>query len=292
MRRATGNVWRRRNVFRSRLFCFVGKERKSVRKKAVFFDVDGTLYVQGKPPVLSAARAIRGIRENGHLAFVCSGRSRIMIPQTPILDMGFDGVVASCGTYGEKDGRELFRYSLDKEQLEKLTGVLRAHRAMYILEGTEYIYYDEETAAGAEDDWYLQYVKRTIPDQFLPIQKAKQVDACKASVHIREGNPQEVYESLRDSFDVLEHVFGVAEFVPKGFSKAKGIELMCEKLQIDRADTIAVGDSINDVDMLKYAGIGVCMGNGTEPAKACADYITTDIFDDGIYHAMEHCGLL
>ena len=90
----------------------------------------------------------------------------------------------------------------------------------------------------------------------------------------------------------MEHVFGVAEFVPKGFSKAKGISLMCERLGIDVADTIAVGDSINDVDMLKHAGIGICMGNGSEPAKECADYITTDIFEDGIYHAMEHFGLL
>lgn len=263
-----------------------------MNRKAVFFDIDGTLYVQGKPTIPSAAEAIRKIRANGHLAFVCSGRSRIMIPQTPILDMGFDGVVAACGTYGEYEGKEMFRHSMKKEQLEELVSVFREYGAMYILEGTEYIYYDEETEANPEGDWYLQYVNETIPHNFISIQKAGTVDACKASIHVRNGDPKEIYRKLGADFDVLEHVFGVAEFVPKGFSKAKGIERMCEKLGIDRADTIAVGDSVNDVDMLKYAGIGICMGNGSEPAKACADYITSDIFDDGVYHAMERFELL
>lgn len=263
-----------------------------MNKKAVFFDIDGTLYVQGKPAIPSAAEAIRKIRANGHFAFVCSGRSRVMIPKTPILDMGFDGVVAACGTYGEYRGEEMFRYSLNQEQLKDLVSVFRQYGAMYILEGTEYIYYDEETEKSPEGDWYLQYVNETIPHNFLSIQKAETVEACKASIHIKKGDPEDIYAKLRGGFEVLEHVFGVAEFVPKGFSKAKGIELMCEKLGIDPADTIAVGDSINDVEMLKYAGTGICMGNGSEPAKACADYITTDIFDDGIYHAMEHFGLL
>ena len=63
--------------------------------------MNGTLYLAGKPPIPSAAEAIRKIRENGHLAFVCTGRSKALIPKTPILDMGFDGIVGACGAYGE-----------------------------------------------------------------------------------------------------------------------------------------------------------------------------------------------
>lgn len=263
-----------------------------MNRKAVFFDIDGTLLVLGKPVVQSAIDAIRKIRENGHLAFICTGRSRVMVPQTPILDMGFDGIVGGCGTYGEFQGKETFRYSLSREQLEEMISLFRKYNIMYILEGTEYIYYDEETVDDFQDDWYLQYVNDTIPHRFISVQKAGTIDACKASIHARNSDPGELYRILGRNYEVMEHVFGVAEFVPKGFSKAKGISLMCEQLGIDRADTIAVGDSINDVDMLKYAGIGICMGNGSDPAKECADYITTDIFEDGIYHAMEHFGLL
>ncbi|MBP3459336.1 MAG: Cof-type HAD-IIB family hydrolase [Lachnospiraceae bacterium] len=263
-----------------------------MNRKAVFFDIDGTLLVLGKPVLQSTIDAIRKIRENGHLAFICTGRSRVMVPQTPILDIGFDGIVGACGMYGEFQGKEVFRYSLSGKQLEEMISLFRKYGIMYILEGTEYIYYDEETVDDIADDWYLQYVNETIPQRFLPVQKVKTIEACKASIHARTSDPGELYKSLSRNYEVMEHVFGVAEFVPKGFSKAKGISLMCERLGIDVADTIAVGDSINDVDMLKHAGIGICMGNGSEPAKECADYITTDIFEDGIYHAMEHFGLL
>ena len=263
-----------------------------MNRKAVFFDIDGTLFVQGKPMIESAVRAIRKLRENGHLAFICTGRSRIMIPQSPILDIGFDGIVGACGTYGEFGGRELFRYSMGEEQLAEMMSVFRKYHIMYILEGTEYIYYDEETVEDFGEDWYLQYVKDTIPHNFLPVQKVKKIDACKGSLHVKDFDPRPVYEHLKRNFEVMEHVFGVAEFVPRGFSKAGGIAEMCSKLGMDAVNTIAVGDSINDVDMLKFAGTGICMGNGSEPAKACADYITTDIFEDGIYRAMEHFGLL
>lgn len=263
-----------------------------MKRKAVFFDIDGTLYEQGKPVEASTVEAIRQIRKNGHLAFICTGRSRIMVPKEEVLSMGFDGIVASCGTYGEYDNRMLFQYSLSKEQYVRMITAFRQYKAMYILEGTEYIYYDEEMVNDFEDDWYLRYINDALPHNFLPVQKVRTIDACKASIHARNVDPEELYKNLRGDFEVLEHVFGVAEFVPKGFSKAKGIGLVCEKLGIDLEDTIAVGDSVNDVDMLKFAKIGVCMGNGSAPAKECADYITTEIHEDGIYRAMEHLGLL
>ena len=58
------------------------------------------------------------------------------------------------------------------------------------------------------------------------------------------------------------------------------------------SDSIAVGDSENDLEMLEFAGYSVCMGNGYEKAKARADLITTDIDDNGIYNAFVKIGLI
>ena len=104
-----------------------------MNRKAVFFDIDGTLLVLGKPVLQSTIDAIRKIRENGHLAFICTGRSRVMVPQTPILDIGFDGIVGACGMYGEFQGKEVFRYSLRVKQLEEIISLLRKYGIMYIL---------------------------------------------------------------------------------------------------------------------------------------------------------------
>ena len=94
--------------------------KKMNERKAVFFDVDGTLFKQGKDVPKSTIRAIAKIRENGHLAFVCTGRSRVMVPKTPILDIGFDGVVAACGMYADYQGRLLFAEEMRQEVLDQL----------------------------------------------------------------------------------------------------------------------------------------------------------------------------
>lgn len=264
--------------------------------KAVFFDIDGTLFIQNKGVPDSTIEAINKIRKNGHKAFICTGRSRVMIPQTPILDIGFDGVVGACGAYGELSGETIFDYGLSEEQLAQIYDIFRQHDTMYILEGTEYIYYDEKTFFEDPNDWYVQFVRDALGKRFISVQYAMEhfgrVWANKGSFSEKPGVSNEpIYELFREHYEVMVHDFKVAEFVPKGFHKARGMEWMCEKLGIDIADSIAVGDSINDVDMLKKAGIGICMGNGTDIAKQSADYITSDIYDDGVYHALKHFGL-
>ena len=55
---------------------------------------------------------------------------------------------------------------------------------------------------------------------------------------------------------------------------------------------MAFGDGENDIDMLKFAGIGVAMGNSSDIVKAAADYVTDTIDNDGIEKALRHFGLI
>ena len=71
-----------------------------------------------------------------------------------------------------------------------------------------------------------------------------------------------------------------------------GIKRYLELTGIKREEIIAFGDAENDLDMLRFAGIGVAMGNGAEEVKAAADYVTADIDDDGIEKALKHFQLI
>ena len=55
---------------------------------------------------------------------------------------------------------------------------------------------------------------------------------------------------------------------------------------------MAFGDGGNDIDMLKHVGYGVAMGNAADDVKQAADYVTTEIDNDGIAHALKHFGLI
>ena len=75
--------------------------------KAVFFDIDGTLWDFYNQIPVSTVTAIRELRKNGHYAFICSGRARAYIQHPDLFAIGFDGVVAGCGTHVELDGKRI-----------------------------------------------------------------------------------------------------------------------------------------------------------------------------------------
>lgn len=62
--------------------------------KAVFFDIDGTLWDEHMQIPDSTRTAIRALRETGNYAFLCSGRSRANIRSEKLLELGFDGIIA------------------------------------------------------------------------------------------------------------------------------------------------------------------------------------------------------
>ena len=61
---------------------------------------------------------------------------------------------------------------------------------------------------------------------------------------------------------------------------------------IDMKDTIAIGDGLNDVEMIKAAAYGIAMGNSSEILKENADYVTDDVSNDGLYKAFKYLELV
>ncbi|OZC87527.1 Cof-type HAD-IIB family hydrolase [Rhodococcus sp. 14-2470-1a] len=80
---------------------------------------------------------------------------------------------------------------------------------------------------------------------------------------------------------------GLIELSAPGVTKASGLALVAERLNVQAADIAAFGDMPNDVPMLHMAGLGVAMGNAHPAAVAAADEITTTNADDGVARVLE-----
>lgn len=266
----------------------ITSERK---QKIVFFDIDGTLWDEDMQIPDSTKEAIRLLKEQGHKTFLCSGRARSNICSKELLDLGFDGIVAACGNHIEMDGKILYENIMSHKQVKKVIYLLKECHMPVVLEGPVYHWIDEE---GFEEDPYILYLFKEMGDKALPLKGySDEIHINKFSADILEDTDYErVKKELRGEFMFLEHEGNVVEFVPAGTSKATGIEWICNYLGIDHKDTYAVGDSVNDLDMLQFVEHGIAMGNGTDPAREVAEYITTDLKEDGIYHAMKHYGLI
>ena len=78
------------------------------------------------------------------------------------------------------------------------------------------------------------------------------------------------------------------DLIAKGGGKSSAILRLLDKMGILPEETIAFGDGENDMGMLELAGIGVAMGNAEEQVRKIADYVTSDIDEDGLEKALKH----
>ena len=259
-------------------------------KKILFFDIDGTLWNHHNEIPDSTIAAIKQARKNGHLAFICSGRARGYIRDEELLGIGFDGIVSGCGTMAEYNGEILDYYQLDVGLLNRTIEIVRKYGMKPILEGREYLYFDNEDF---ETNLYGKKLKSELKERWRQIKEYQGVwEASKLSCDTRDADRENCFKELEKDFDFIIHNENICEIVPKGYHKGVGMRKVCEKLGIDTKDTFAFGDSVNDIGMFLTAGTGVAMGNGSNEIKAVADYVTDSMNHDGIWKACKHFGII
>ena len=260
-------------------------------RKAVFFDIDGTLWNRHCQIQPSTIEAIRKLREAGHLAFICSGRSRANIRNQELLDIGFDGVVASCGTHIDFHKEIVFEVLLTEEQVAHLLAVAKNHNMPIVLEGPKYIYVND---GDFSDDPYVIYLRKELGGNVKSIpDNPSEIFINKFSAETYDVDLEKLASDLGEEFHMVVHTGDkVFEVIPTGHSKATGIQKVCELLNIAKEDTYAFGDSENDLEMLAYVAHGIAMGNSEKEVLKVADYVTTGVEEDGIANGLKYYGLI
>ncbi|MEG1946663.1 MAG: Cof-type HAD-IIB family hydrolase [Lachnospiraceae bacterium] len=259
-------------------------------KKAIFFDIDGTLWDKQQQIPDSTKEALALLKEKGHYLFISSGRTKAFIPEKKLMQFGFDGILAGCGTYGEFQEEVKYYHKIPLSQIQQDCEFLNKIGATYVLEGRHYLYMDEERFP--EGDPFPIWMRNTLAERLLPIRgNENQLEVSKMSVNYMD-NIKQVEEEFSKRYQIIHHREKVMEIVPKGLNKATGIQEICKLLGIAREDTYAFGDSRNDLEMLEYVAHSVAMGNGTQELKDVAEYVTTDLWDNGIYNGLKFYGLI
>ncbi len=277
-----------------------------MKKKLIFLDIDGTLVSSMAPPSALAVRAVQKARENGHKVFLCTGRNMPIIGRD-ILDIGFDGVVASAGSHVEAEGETLFDRILPEETIQECLSVFHAQGVYCRIETAEGIYTDPQME---------EVLTRAVPDPANSelIRMQKEIEAgipilpygaypgrgaykiCFTSRNLEAVERTKRF--LGGRFAYVVHPYGDStscfngEIIPNGIDKGSGLLLVCRYYGAGPQDTVAFGDSLNDYEMLRAAGTGVAMGNACEELKRIADVVCEGVREDGVYYAFERMGFL
>lgn len=257
-------------------------------RKIIFFDIDGTIITEDTNIIpKSTIKAIKEARKNGHLAFINTGRTYSNI-ENSIKEVGFDGYVCGCGTYIKAGEQVLFTKTLDKKTCQDIVKILRECKIDAVLEGLEDVYFDGDNIKSEE----ILKLKHTLEKKGLGITKNwdsedLQYDKFFAIAN-QNSNLKEFKAFLKKDFDCIDRENNRWEVVPKGCSKATGIEFLLNYYNIALENSYAIGDSSNDLSMLEYVQNGIAMENCDQCISDIASFITKDIKEDGILHALKH----
>lgn len=276
-----------------------------MEQKLIFLDIDGTLTEPGKNiPPASAVEAVCRARKNGHKVVLCSGRNYGLL--SPLLQFGFDGFISSAGGYIEYGGHIVYGCPMTRAQQDRVLKVLQENGVYYIIETRNHSYSDESfneflkncirSDANSE---LLRWQKHIESDQFTRPMTEYHLEPIYKAVFMSPGMDrlQNPIQCLQDEFhfciqDENAHSIINGDLINKAFDKGTAVQRLCGHLDIAQKDTIAFGDSMNDLEMLQTAALGICMENGSMELKRLADEICSPFNEDGLYKSFEKLKLI
>ena len=274
------------------------KEAAGRRIRMVALDLDGTTLNDDKQISERTVEAFRKAMEQGVHIVVSTGRTYGSLPQQLFFIEGLEYAVTSNGAHiTEIAGRKLiyedYIPSAAIETIEKLlrnTGI----SVEVFVKGRAYIdrrEYEEVLTMGSSyrDAEYIKTTRTPVPDilDFMLAHK-ETVENINITFEFLEEKEQwrEVLEQIEGTTLTSSFIHNF-EVGGRSTSKAEALRWLMRRLDVSADELMAVGDSPNDEEMIKLAGLGVAVANARESTKETADCITASNQEDGVAKAIE-----
>ena len=257
-------------------------------KKLLALDIDGTLTNSKKEITPATKDAIQGLLTRGGKVVLASGRptpgmrryeEELELERYGGYLLSFNGgKIVECRT-----GEIVYEKFLP---LTLLPGIYRfaADNGCGLI-----TYLGEEVISAFPPD---EYVKTEARINGLPVRRVEHfldfvdfsINKCLMTAPPRKAEvlERELQKKLEQVADVYRSEPYFIEIMPRDITKAAGLERILETLSMKPEDMVCCGDGYNDVSMIRFAGLGVAMGNAQQAVKHAADYITVSNDQDGV----------
>lgn len=259
------------------------------RIKALFFDVDSTLYTHRVHDLPASTKDLLiKAKKKGYKVGFATSRCRYETKHLPSFfrEYPFDVKIYDGGSLIIEDDKIIQKFGIDSPAVEKLIAYCHKEKIP-----VRYSTYDKDCLAESCD--------ASVFDKFFklylnyPLVKAyEQEEVFNMLAYPDKAYQVEQLKQLMQDCYIVEHSANVLEFTAKACDKGTAVAYICEKWGIPLDDIVCFGDGANDVGMLTEAGLGIAMGNGNEKAKQAADRVCEHIDEDGLYKICEELKII
>lgn len=250
---------------------------------AIVSDLDGTLLNGESALSAFAITTLREARQRGIPFIASSGRAAAsMRPFVQQLDTGDPYIACNGGQLVGPDHRPIETLALSVPLTREIIAYHQA-RGRYV-----HIYRDECFYYAAECEYSRGYMRSSY---LTGVEVGDLLTGCDFEtpkvlcVMEPEGVPAAYAEAARDFTGRAEFTVSGPRFLeaqPLHANKGEGLERLAARMGLDLRTTVAFGDSINDIPMLKAVGYGVAMGNALPAVKDAARYVCDTNRNDGV----------
>lgn len=280
--------------------------------KMIAIDMDGTLLTPEHSITPRTILAINKALEQGIQVVIATGRA--FYEAYGIVreyDLNIPYICLNGAQIRSEQHEIVENYPMNDELISKVTDVFRSEDVFYQVYTDKAIY---TTSIERDIDIFIELAEqsggnpdvekiRRLMRERMAKTSLKEVDNYR-EIYEREdehvlkflaassNKPKLVrtksYLNEIDQLAVSSSSYGNIEITRKGAQKGIALEKMAEELNVELKDTMAIGDNLNDISMLKRAGTAVAMGNATSEVKAIADVVTGTNIEDGVATAIEN----
>ena len=257
-----------------------------MKYRLVAVDMDGTLLAPDKKITPRTELAVRRAAEAG--AYICLSTGRPLCGVRRHIDrLGLDTPVITCNgaaIINPLTGERIYTRNLSPETARHIWSLGDSFGTTICLWAGDRLYVncidsrteDYKKISGVEPETVSDF--NALAEE--GISKILWYDTPQAIEDFRSRLNPEGYVCVTSSPAFLE-------FMDRGVSKAAALEQLGKYLGIPRSETMAIGDGENDLSMLKWAGLGVAMGNASEAVRSCCGHVTATNSEDGAALAIE-----
>jgi len=255
--------------------------------KAFAFDIDGTLTVPNTHEyVPSAIKAITDLKTLGKKIIISTGRPLHAVME--IKTYGIEPDYFACNNalvIADVNGNILHSMTIPKEVYEPITDYCREKGIglTWTFENGVFTYNINQAL--------IDFFSRASGNGMVP-NPSEDYLPFSGMITCTEEEKAELLDVFGDRVECVRGERNIFDIIPKGYSKRIGLGNLLKLIDVRPEECMAFGDSENDVEMLRFVGMGVAMGDALEVCRRNADYVTAPTYEDGILKALQHFEIL